>query len=154
MNKQVQSVTGVIKRERKRQPYTLPTQEELNGKGEGDLCLPMGWLPGVRYRQQAVIYPRFRVKMFGMSVGVVGDWSMSYVQVNVCQYLFLVLASLGHSDPWHFSFSGPISSLNHSSSLLFCLLMHNREPTSLLMCRWKIVLVARFESASHERGEE
>ena len=26
-------------------------------------------------------YPRFRVKMFGMSVGVVGVWAMSDVQV-------------------------------------------------------------------------
>ena len=44
--------------------------------------LPVGWLPGVRYRQQAVNYPKFRVKMFGMSVGVVGVWAMSDVQVS------------------------------------------------------------------------
>ena len=28
-------------------------------------------------------YPRFRVKMFGMSVGVVRDWAMSDVQVSM-----------------------------------------------------------------------
>ena len=32
--KQVHSVNGVIKRERKRQPNTLPTEEELTEKGE------------------------------------------------------------------------------------------------------------------------
>ena len=28
-------------------------------------------------------YPRYRVKMFGMSVGVVGVWAMSDVQVSM-----------------------------------------------------------------------
>ena len=36
----------------------------------------MGWLPGIRYRQKALNYPKFRVKMFGMSVGVVGVWAI------------------------------------------------------------------------------
>ena len=54
----------------------------------------MGGLPGVRYRQQGVIYPSFRVKMFGMSIGVVGDWAMSDVQVRVCQYITCVFLSL------------------------------------------------------------
>ena len=48
-----------------------------------NLFLPVGWLPGVRYRQQAVNYPRFRVKMFGMTVGVVKVWAMSDLQVSV-----------------------------------------------------------------------
>ena len=43
----------------------------------------MGWLPGVQYRQQGVSTPRFRVKLFGMSVGVVRFWAMSDVQVGM-----------------------------------------------------------------------
>ena len=35
------------------------------------------------YRQQAVSYPRFRVKMFGMSVAVVRALAMSDVQVSM-----------------------------------------------------------------------
>ena len=48
-----------------------------------NLFLPIGWLPGVRCRQQALNYPSFRVKVFGMSVGVVRVWAMSDVQVSV-----------------------------------------------------------------------
>ena len=46
-----------------------------------------GWV--ARHMIQAaiiVIYPRDRVKMFGMSVGVTGGWAISYVQVRVSQY--------------------------------------------------------------------
>ena len=56
-----------------------------------NLLIPVGWLSGVRYRQQAVSYHRFRVKMFGMSVGVVRAWAMSDVQVIVCQYEVFLL---------------------------------------------------------------
>ena len=40
-----------------------------------------------RHMIQAAIYPRFKVKMFGMSVGVVRVWVMSDVQTKctVCQ---------------------------------------------------------------------
>ena len=36
-----------------------------------------------------VIYPRFRVKMFGMSVGVMGGWAMSDVQVGMTMLVLI-----------------------------------------------------------------
>ena len=59
----------------------MPT-EELTGKGDWNLFLLDG-LDVTRTIQVAGSnYPKFRVKMFGMSVGVVGVWAMSDVQVK------------------------------------------------------------------------
>ena len=42
-------------------------------------------------------YPRFRVKMFGMSVGVVRVWTMSDVQV-ICMPIFTCKQTHDHSE--------------------------------------------------------
>ena len=49
-----------------------------------------GWVARLTIQAaMVVIYPRGRVKMFGMSVGVMGGWAKSDVQVRVCQYHLL-----------------------------------------------------------------
>ena len=65
-------------------PPVLPFLAMLPSKlGEGDLCLPVGVVARRTIQAASSNYPKFRVKMFGMSVGVVRDWAMSDVQVDM-----------------------------------------------------------------------
>ena len=47
------------------------------------MFLPVGVVARRMIQAASSNYPRFRVKMFGLSVGVVEDWAMSDVQVGM-----------------------------------------------------------------------